>query len=104
MPLEFAKQLKRIELGVNPRQYFHSGKGLLALKYLRKWNYNFMISNGVPESICDFIQGRALRTVGSLHYLAKMKQADEFYSRIVDKFPTPTNGSVQAATRGEVCY
>ena len=45
----------------------------------------------MPESICDLIQGRALRTVGSLHYLAKMKQADDFYSKIVDKFPVPTD-------------
>jgi len=54
---------------------------------IRKWNYNFLILNGVPESVADFIQGRASVTVGSAHYLAKTKQADEWYSRIVDKFP-----------------
>ncbi len=54
---------------------------------IRKWNYNFLIFNGVPESVADFIQGRASVTVGSSHYLAKTKQADEWYSRIVDKFP-----------------
>ena len=47
----------------------------------------FLILNGVPESVADFIQGRASVTVGSSHYLAKTKQADEWYSRIVDKFP-----------------
>ncbi len=54
---------------------------------IRKWNYNFLILNGVPESVADFIQGRASVTVGSSHYLAKTKQADEWYSRVVEKFP-----------------
>ena len=54
---------------------------------IRKWHYNFLIFKGVPESVADFIQGRASVTVGSSHYLAKTKQADEWYSRIVDKFP-----------------
>lgn len=50
-----------------------------------KWNFNFLIMHGVPESIADFIQGRASTTAGSAHYLAKTVQADEWYSRIVDK-------------------
>ncbi len=57
----------------------------LPAKYIRKWNYNFLILHGVPESVADFIQGRASITVGSMHYLAKVKQADEWYSRVVDK-------------------
>ena len=57
----------------------------LPAKYPRKWNYNFLILNGVPESVADFIQGRASITVGSMHYLAKVKQADEWYSRVVGK-------------------
>ena len=35
-----------------------------------------MILNEVPESVADFIQRRASITVGSMHYLAKVKQAD----------------------------
>jgi len=61
--------------------------GRVSANTIRKWNYNFLIMNGVPESVADFIQGRASVTVGSSHYLAKTKQADEWYSRIVDKFP-----------------
>ena len=96
MPLDFASRLKRLQIGRGAKNYFRNRRGLIPLKYLRKWNYNFLISNGVPEGVADFIQGRALQSVGSMHYLAKMKQADEFYSRIVDKFPVPTNGSVEA--------
>jgi len=52
---------------------------------IRKWNYNFLIENDVPESIADFIQGRASITIGSAHYLHKTKQADKQYGRIADK-------------------
>jgi len=51
---------------------------------IRKWHLNKLIELGVPESIADFIQGRASITVGSTHYLNKTKQADDWYSRIVD--------------------
>jgi len=44
-----------------------------------------MIEHGIPESVSDFIQGRASVTVGSAHYLAKTNQADLWYSRL-----TPT--------------
>jgi len=54
-------------------------------KYLRKWQYNFLIANNVPESVADFIQGRAPSTVGSMHYLAKVKQADEWYAKVVSQ-------------------
>jgi len=37
----------------------------------------FLILNGVPKSVADFIQGRFSYTIGSMHYLAKVKQADE---------------------------
>jgi len=84
MPKDFALELRRINLSrkaiINRFCRFS-----LPAKYLRKWNYNFLILNGVPESVADFIQGRASITVGSMHYLAKVKQADEWYSKIVDK-------------------
>jgi len=84
MPKDFALELRRINLSrktiINRFCRFS-----LPAKYLRKWNYNFLILNGVPESVADFIQGRASITVGSMHYLAKVKQADEWYSRIVNK-------------------
>jgi intergrase/recombinase len=52
---------------------------------LRKWNLNFMIERGIPESVSDFIQGRASVTVGSAHYLAKTNQADLWYSEILPR-------------------
>ncbi len=85
MPLNVAKELRKIKLTfMNAQSYITKRMGLPA-KYIRKWHYNFLILNGVPESVADFIQGRASITVGSMHYLAKVKQADEWYSRIVDK-------------------
>ena len=84
MPKDFALELRRIEISKHAIENRFYRLGLPA-KYLRKWNYNFLILNGVPESVADFIQGRASITVGSMHYLAKVKQADEWYSRVVDR-------------------
>jgi len=86
LPAKFAKELKKTKVTLSGcKNYFSRRK--LPPKYLRKWQYNFLILNGVPESVADFIQGRASITVGSMHYLAKVKQADEFYAKVVDKFP-----------------
>ena len=60
-------------------------KSGLSPKYLRKWFYNFAIYNGVPESVADYIEGRAGSTVGSLHYLARTQQADFWYQKLVEK-------------------
>jgi len=85
MPREFALELRKMKINEDASKQYLRRRGL-SPKYLRKWNYNFLIINGVPESVADFIQGRASFTVGSMHYLAKVKQADEWYSRVVDKF------------------
>lgn len=58
----------------------------LSLKYLRKWQYNFMLYHGVPESVADFIQGRNNRSISSTHYLAKSQQAEFWYGKIAEKF------------------
>ena len=85
LPIETANRISRF--------YKISSKGItkeltktgLNPKYLRKFLYNFLIYNNVPESVADFIEGRATQTVGSLHYLSKTKQADFWYSRVVEK-------------------
>lgn len=84
MPREFAEKLRKTEITEEGVKSYFFKRGLPA-KYLRKWNYNFLILNGVPESVADFIQGRSSSTVGSMHYLAKVKQAVEWYSRVVGK-------------------
>lgn len=49
--------------------------GRVSARTIRKWHLNFMIEHGVTESIADFIQGRTPATVGSAHYLNKVKGA-----------------------------
>jgi len=62
-------------------------------KTIRKWHLNFMIDNGVSESIADFIQGRTPQTVGSAHYLNKIKGATEAFIHLMDKYPvSPRTG------------
>lgn len=79
MPSEVAAKLHRfyIHKDTVSRELRKYG---IAPKYLRKWFYNFLIMNKVPESVADFIEGRPPESVGSLHYLAKFKQADYWYS------------------------
>jgi len=64
----------------------------LPSKYLRKWNYNFLIMHNVPESVADFIQGRSPISIGSMHYLAKVKQADYWYNKIAKEILSVLNG------------
>ncbi len=63
----------------------------LPSKYLRKWNYNFLIMHNVPESVADFIQGRSPISIGSMHYLAKVKQADYWYNKIAEEIVSVLN-------------
>jgi intergrase/recombinase len=88
IPLGFSKELRIAQDCAKADTHFRSCRGRLPLKYLRKWHYNFLITQGVSESVVDFIQGRALSSVGSMHYLAKAKQADDWYSRILGDFPS----------------
>jgi intergrase/recombinase len=88
MPTELAMKLHRF--------YIHKDTVLSSLrkygiapKYLRKWFYNFLIMNNVPESVGDFIEGRAPESVGSMHYLSRVKQADYWYRSILAYVPKP---------------
>ena len=97
-PLSYNRGQKRVSYVYVPKEFalklhkaYSSQKVVLAIKhqsglspkYLRKWFYNFLILNNVPESVADFIEGRAPESVGSMHYLAKVKQADYWYGLIL---------------------
>jgi intergrase/recombinase len=93
MPKHLAEQLHKFYIHGDTISHNFSKAGL-APKYLRKWLYNFLIYNNVPESVADFIEGRSANTVGSMHYLARAKQADHWYGLVVDKLKEtlePTN-------------
>ena len=87
MPKELAISLEKIELNDDTISHYFSELGL-APKYLRKWQYNFLIYQGVPEGVADFIQGRSSESVGSMHYLSKVKQADYWYGQIENQIST----------------
>ncbi|RLE49193.1 MAG: hypothetical protein DRJ18_00150 [Candidatus Methanomethylicota archaeon] len=55
--------------------------GLVAPKYLRKFVFDKMVELGIPESVADFIQGRAPKTVGARHYMHLKRQADLYYPK-----------------------
>lgn len=94
LPLFVYKKLKIISNTSKAlRQRFNERNVSFSFKYLRKWQYNFLIYNSVPESVADFIQGRANRSIGSRHYLAKRQQADFWYSKISKKFSKILNNT-----------
>jgi len=84
MPSMLVKNLRRSYIHKDTISYELRKHGM-APKYLRKWFYNFLIMNNVPESVADFIEGRAPESVGSMHYLSKVKQADYWYLSIIEK-------------------
>ena len=49
----------------------------------------YYLFNNVPESLADFIEGRAPESVGSMHYLAKVKQADYWYGTAILRGANP---------------
>ena len=83
MPKELVPDLHKFYIHVDTITHQISKSGLNP-KYLRKWFYNFLIYNNVPEGVADFIEGRASATVGSMHYLSKAKQADYWYEKVAD--------------------
>ena len=86
LPMFVYDKIKRIDNSSKALKTRLQEKGCsFSWKYLRKWHYNFMIYNNVPESVADFIQGRSNRSVSSNHYLARSQQADYWYEKIVEK-------------------
>ena len=43
-----------------------------------------MIELGVPESVADFIEGRAPKTIGAKHYIILLRQAKQYYPKYVE--------------------
>ncbi len=56
-------------------------KEIINLKYLRKYNFNLLVTSGVSIEIANYIQGRASKNVGFNHYLAKKDIAVKEYEK-----------------------
>jgi intergrase/recombinase len=85
-PRSFLSEIEKAETPLDHRTYEkHVKFNRVSASTIRKWHLNFLIEHGIPESVADFIQGRASVTVGSAHYLAKTQQADLWYGKVVDK-------------------
>ncbi|MFH0876524.1 MAG: integrase [archaeon] len=84
LPLFVYNKLKTVNNTYNGlRQRYKEKECTFSLKYLRKWHYNFMLYNNVPESVADFIQGRANKSISANHYLSRAQQAAFWYGKIV---------------------
>ena len=74
--LESGDKLHRVAVTTYARRH-----QLLPVKYIRKFAYNAMLSAGIPESVADFLHGRARRTVGAKHYMDMKMQAETHYPK-----------------------
>ncbi|RLI18169.1 hypothetical protein DRO54_10490 [Candidatus Bathyarchaeota archaeon] len=63
---------------------FCRDNGLVMPKYVRKFVFDKMVELGVPESVADFIQGRAPRSVGARHYANLKRLADKYYPKYAE--------------------
>ncbi len=90
MPLELAEELLEI-CPIEVSEEAMKGKkfcnGIILPNQTRKWFSNFLKDNGVPERVIEFITGKTPERVLRQFYFDLLKEADEWYSRIVDKFP-----------------
>lgn len=85
LPLFVYNELKRVNNSYNAlRERLKEKECTFTFKYLRKWNYNFLLYNNIPESVADFIQGRSSKTISATHYLAKSQQASFWYEKVSD--------------------
>nr|WP_301287512.1 integrase [Methanocalculus alkaliphilus] len=101
-PAAFVPDLIKYKGSPASREGYHTlanriKHGRISAKTIRKWHLNFMIENGVSESIADYIQGRTAATVGSAHYLNKIKGAVEAYLTLIDKFPVTYKTPIKEA-------
>ena len=67
----------------NASHYFYK-YGFINPKYFRKFNFDEMIDLDIPESVADFIQGRAPKRIGAKHYMKLARQASKFYQRYAE--------------------
>ena len=91
LPRDFAELLEPTSIKYNTAQDTKYGK--VSPNTIRKWHYTFLVRQGVPADIADFIQGRASQRVGATHYLNKTLLADEWYSAVVDDLKKVLEGS-----------
>ncbi len=69
------------KLGDIAASNYYKKYGYVRPKYLRKFAFDKMIELEVPESVADFIEGRAPERIGAKHYLALARQSAKFHPR-----------------------
>lgn len=103
-PAAFIPDLLKFQESLASREEYASliqkiSSGRVSAKTIRKWHLNFMIENGVSESIADFIQGRTPQTVGSAHYLNKVKGAIEALIPLIQKYPVDPKAPIKKISK-----
>lgn len=88
LPAEMWDEVKSLDFSVRYKRIYSSFPwGRIGAKVIRKWHYDFMLAQEVPEGVADFIQGRSAKTIGFRHYADKLRHADGWYAKLLGKFP-----------------
>ncbi len=100
-PAAFIPELLNVKL-LSPDYTLKSIQhGRVSAKTIRKWHLNFMVEHDVSESLADFMQGRAPVTVGSAHYLNKVKQSVAAYEKVLPFLPQFPSSRAARGTPGQ---
>jgi len=87
MPSWVAEQLEKMEVKEDILRGKHFCNGIILPNMLRKWFSNFLKNDGVPERTIEFMTGKTSDSVLRQFYFELLEEADEWYAKIVDKFP-----------------
>ncbi len=87
MPIWVAKKLKRINVSYSSLKGDKYCNGIVTGIGVREWFSTFLGRLKVEERIIEFMTGKTPSTILRKHYLDLLREADEEYPRIVDKFP-----------------
>ena len=87
MPVWIAEKLRRIEIKEDILRGRHFCNGIILPNMLRKFFSNFLKDNGVEERIIEFMTGKTAEKILRQFYFELLRDSDEEYARIVDKFP-----------------
>jgi len=87
MPIWVAKKLKRMKVREDIYRGKHFCNGIILPNMLRKFFSNFLKDQGIDERIIEFMTGKTSEKVIRQFYFDLLTEADEIYTKIVDKFP-----------------
>ncbi len=87
MPVWLAKKLKKIEFSDSTLRGEAYTNGIVTPIGVREWFSDFLKRLKVEERVIEFMTGKTPAKILRRHYFDLLREADEVYPTILDKFP-----------------